>query len=461
MYYGAIVKIDNIIDHPNADRLSIAVIGDTQTVITKNDARYNLNDLYVYFPPDGCLSPQMLAVNRLYRKHPITGEEMGGYFDKNGRVRIQKLRGSYSSGLIMPLESLEWTGYNIKKLKEGEQISKLNDDLVCWKFVRRTNRRGGGGGAGVSRKKMMRKFKFPFFKEHFDTPKLTFMMKFIPQGSIIYFTEKLHGTSGRTGYTLVEAPDKWYHRLLKKIGINLNKPYYDFVTGSRRVIRHHSRDDKPSDIYRKKIHDVIKKMPLLKGETIYYEIVGYGDGGKPIMDIHGIPKEYQKKYGDRMVYSYGCTYDHTHSNDPGHNDKQFAVYVYRITQEGKDLPFSSMKKRVFELNMALPTPFLNVVPTLFVDYNYDGNMEGLVKKIKSHAAAYDGTSFVDHKTILEGIVLWVEHSNKELGFHALKWKTDLFCELEDIAKNDFNYVDIEDEGVEAVEGDGTITEVEE
>ena len=58
-------------------------------VIVGQDA--NNDVLGVVFPSDGRLSEKMLLNNNLYRKHPITNEPMGGYFDKNGRIKSLKL----------------------------------------------------------------------------------------------------------------------------------------------------------------------------------------------------------------------------------------------------------------------------------------------------------------------------------------------------------------------------------
>jgi hypothetical protein len=69
---------------------------------------------------------------------------------------------------------------------------------------------------------------------------------------------------------------------------------------------------------------------LKKGETVFFEIVGFEPNGKPIMpavDTEKLKdKEFTKKYGKSMTFSYGC--------NP--TDKQFDIYVYRIHMTNED-----------------------------------------------------------------------------------------------------------------------------
>ena len=97
---------------------------------------------------------------------------------------------------------------------------------------------------------------------------------------------KLHGTSGRTGYLplIRQKKQKWWQKLLKKHPGTYTE--YGYVTGTRRVVL----DDKHDGGYYSDNQfrvEMAKKFEgkLHKGETVYYEIVGFVTRGRGI-SIH-------------------------------------------------------------------------------------------------------------------------------------------------------------------------------
>ena len=87
---------------------------------------------------------------------------------------------------------------------------------------------------------------------------------------------------------------------------------------------------------------------LRKGETVYYEVVGFTDTGVPIMGDGNNKKvqdkEFVKKYGDTTVFSYGCE-PLGYKTVPIHDKDnvwvnipipQSDIYVYRMTMTNED-----------------------------------------------------------------------------------------------------------------------------
>ena len=89
----------------------------------------------------------------------------------------------------------------------------------------------------------------------------------------------MHGTSGRTSYTIKEKKTilpYFLYKLLSNMKIKLPvKKTWEYVTGTRRtVLKNYEGGFYGSNAFRQQYHDFFKNK-LHKGETIYYEIVGY------------------------------------------------------------------------------------------------------------------------------------------------------------------------------------------
>src|SRR6267154_698151 len=101
-----VCSVDAVETHPNADRMEIAIIKGWKTCIVKG--QFKGGDKCVYFPPD-CVLPgslsDRLGVTRYLGSLPkdVEGNRPGG-----GRVRVARLRGFQSYGLIMACENLAW-----------------------------------------------------------------------------------------------------------------------------------------------------------------------------------------------------------------------------------------------------------------------------------------------------------------------------------------------------------------
>jgi hypothetical protein len=166
---------------------------------------------------------------------------------------------------------------------------------------------------------------------------------------------------------------------------------------------------------------------LKKGETCYYEIVGYVSENIPIMNKcsnEKMDKEFIKQYGKETIFSYGCL--------PG----QFDIYVYRMSltnEDGYEIDYDweYVKTRCEEMN---------IKKVLQLDkFIYDGNEEKLKEKVEKLVI---GTDPIGKTHIKEGIVLRVD-GNK---WKAYKHKSQEFKILEGILKTNDEIEDIEEEG---------------
>ena len=453
MYKATLCKLTNLQKHPNADRLMIAnALGYYIIVDLKSDE----DTLGIVFPSDGRLTNEMCMNNNLYRKHPVTDEEMGGYFEPTGRVKTLKLRGSKSEAFWIPLTSLSWAGdittledeYN-ESTEKGElcQLDTFNGHKICEKYYTpetlREMKRQRNRKPLTRYQKIMRKLfgkgkkekvdYAPEFKKHFSTTKLREVVQFI-QGTNTEFivTYKLHGTSGRTGLVQWQKRSNW-QQILAKTG--LYKDSYRYVTGSRKVTLD---PDFGTDNgyyagtnFRREIHDMISNIGLNEDEILYYEIVGYASDNKLIMDTHsvnkdemkqsGIPSKEYKQLSDKMSYTYGC--------EPG----EYKVFVYRITQDGEDLSWNDLVSRCGELGLET-VPYADTMSV-----TEDMSSEDIMNTVEVYTRGMD---VLDDNHIKEGVCLRIEEDGKLQ--RILKYKGFLFALLEGIRKNTPEYIDLEE-----------------
>lgn len=416
---GYVVQINELNPHSNADRLQIATIFGASVIVGLD---VKIKDLGVYFPIDLQLSEEYCTQNNLVRRKDEFGNNVGGYLDPDKRnIRAMKLRGEKSEGLFMPLESLRYTGET--KFEVGDKIEMLNGHEICRKYIPKTNVRQGHISEGNrTRKKSVPVA--PLFAEHADTEQLAFNLAAFKYSDLIEITLKMHGTSGRTGYLPKFQGYKrtFVDRIMRREGT----PVYDwgYVTGTRRVVLH---DFEEGGYYGNNAfrapHAKFFEGKLHKGETVYYEIVGFTDTGAPIMasvaNSKISDKEFTKQYGKETVFSYGC------------EGNGSACYVYRMTLTNEDgdvveYPPDFMRYRCEQMGA-------KYVPLLWRGEIPDVLSVGPGEWVKSLAESfYDGPDPIGKTHVREGVVVRIVNRPK---FCAYKHKNFSFKVLEGIAKD--------------------------
>ena len=453
---GYVVQITELHPHSNADRLQIATIFGASVIV---DLNVKVGDLGIYFPIDLQLSEEYCRENNLIRKKDENGNNVGGYLDPDKRnIRAMKLRGEQSEGLFMPLESLKYTGET--KFEVGNKIEIVNGHEICRKYIPRGNTHTPGPRTGNRARKHSVPIA-PLFAEHADTEQLVYHLDDIKENDLIEITLKMHGTSGRTGYL---PKFQGYKRTLwDKIRRRPGTPIYDwgYVTGTRRVVLNDFEDGGfyGSNAFREP-HAKFFEGKLNKGETVYYEIVGFTTNGTPIMPSVAnskiSDKEFTKQYGKETVFSYGCEPKNTPAMINGAGETvceaspQSACYVYRMTMTNEDgdvVEYTPdfMRYRCEQMGAkCVPLLWRGIVPKDEKDRS-DGlwyqrgqpnqwlNLRSPGEWIKEKAEAYyDGPDPIGKTHVREGVVVRIVNRPK---FCAYKHKNFSFKVLEGIAKD--------------------------
>lgn len=413
MSYEAIVcRLSGVRPHSNADRLSVADAAGIQCIVGREHVD---GEIGIVFPEGGTIDDRFCSMHGLYKTQP------GGYLDPQGRVRALKLRGEVSFGLWLPIAALiEWAATQpgpATPLTEGATIGAP----LCEKYLTPATRRALAANAAAPKKARAEQA----LPRHYDTPQFRHLHT-LPLCDLAIITEKVHGTSGRTGLVEVEQPRPWWLRLFRMRPTKR----LEYVSGTRNCILDTGAPGEKGEVYRRLVHErIVADADLQPGEVWFYEIAGSTHTGTPIMATHSVgdlgdpklAKQLRAQYGERITYDYGCAPD------------EHRVFVYRITQDGRELPFEQVRERAHAAGFETP---------VVLAWIHDPEDIATVRTLAMTFA--DEPSFYSDAHPREGVCVRFEDSASGIVGRAWKHKGFVFCALEGIARGDANYIDAED-----------------
>ena len=194
-----VIRIKEVYDHPNADRLSIVKFGDYNCISGKledGSHRYKVGDLAVYVP-EAALVPEWLLRMGFWDEAKGRGMLAGS---KGDRVKAVKLRGIISQGIMFPVT----TG-----VANMFPLGNPDEDGTEWLPVEE--------GQDIAAELGITKYEPPipssmdgevsaFFGHtlNFDIENIKRYPDIIQDGEEVVFTEKTHGTFCQIGF----VPDK-------------------------------------------------------------------------------------------------------------------------------------------------------------------------------------------------------------------------------------------------------------
>jgi RNA ligase (TIGR02306 family) len=280
-----VVQVNDVVKHPNADRLEVAQVMGWTVVVGKG--RFKQGDEAVYIPVDALL-PEELE-NKLFP--PDSKIKLNKH-----RIRSIKIRGAMSQGLLVHKSEVGADSFGL-----GHDVTQF---LGVTKFEPPEPEFGGGNGtrAKVSSKSQIN----PYFRKYTDIENIKHYHTVFQEGEMVYISEKLHGTSARYGWVPFHyegnlGPLKALARRFFSSFTSLVKTH-QFVFGSRNVQLHTGSRSSwyKEDVYAKILKQEDLKSKLRAGECVYGEIVG-----------HGIQKNYAYgcKEGEHKFFAYDVMVD--------------------------------------------------------------------------------------------------------------------------------------------------------
>lgn len=231
-----VCKIENILPHPNGDKIEIAIIKGWHTCIGKGQMKKG--DTCIYIPPNAilpiALSDRLNVTKYLAQVRDNQGNVIGG------RVKVARLRGEPSYGLTMAVEDPSWVvGHDVA---EHYGITKWEPPQECTE-----------GDAESPH---------PAFHRYFDLENLFNFPDVIKEGEEVVFTEKIHGKNARIGLIRDTKDD--------------GTPIWRFMAGSHDVRRKELQSQRKRGVERNRdgtpvMEDVMKPVRNEQGKIIFKE----------------------------------------------------------------------------------------------------------------------------------------------------------------------------------------------
>lgn len=221
-----IVRLDEVVPHPNADRLDLCKIKGWTCVAQRG--LYKPESLAVYIPLDAVLPNDLvtkLGIEKMYHK----------------RIRTAKLRGVVSQGLLAPLEVLPAGLY--PGPRGQEKMPTPGDDVTDILGITKYEEPIPVHMSGVA---LPQNPRFPVYT---DIENLKNYPSAFSPGELVVATEKLHGTNARA--TVVDG---------------------QLFVGSHRM----NLKENEGNLYWRAAKILNLKEKLQEGEQVFFEVYGSG-----------------------------------------------------------------------------------------------------------------------------------------------------------------------------------------
>ena len=449
-YLAKVVRIENFKPHtdPEVTRLKCCII-DGFNIICGIDSEPGL---YIYFPTACCINPDFLRYANLYKHKELNNDpEQSGMFEDNGRVKAIRLRGELSEGFILPAVIFEnyivsVTNINYEAEEGIEFDSVEHEGKTFWinkKYIPKNTRTPGLPGSKNARGKQPKGLDRLIenqFRFHYDTTLIKKCPNVIKPNDLISITEKVHGTSTIHARVLCKQPLNWKQKIARWLtGEEFNT--YDYLYSSRSVVknRHYNKNVTAGyygvDVWAEA--DKIIRPYLIKGMTIYAEIIGFLPNGGYIQKDYDYGCEVPSttnKFPDGASRSYYITNtDGTHTKYI--HGTHFKILVYRITMTNVDgivHEFSAKEVQQYCDYVGL-TPvtqyYYGLAKDLYPELNEAEHWsENFISKLANDKRFYMemNSPTCNNKVPHEGVVIKVENMKSE----AFKLKCFAFLDKE-------------------------------
>ena len=363
-YSATVIKVPKVRKAEDSDNLYIIDALGMTAIVDKSWVERE-GELAIIFPAETQLHHEYLSSNNLYRDAALNADTtQTGYIENNRRVRAIKLRGNISNGLVLSLDSLGKinTAYDVSQFSAGDVFDTYCGGLICWKYEIVKNVAPLTNKQAKQQRKAFKRVDEIFLPQHYDTAQWFRESHTLEADDELIITQKLHGTSVRLANTIVKRKLTKREKFAQKfLGANISETYYDYVAGSRKVIKDPKNGKQEhwygTDVWTKALEKYKDQIP--KGYIVYGELVGYTEGGGAIQAGH----------------TYEC--------EPGENE----LYVYRvaiINEDARMIDLSWDQVRMFCKDHGLKN-----VPELGRDYKEQFEPESFDEKAFATDMVYD------------------------------------------------------------------------
>lgn len=484
-YLATICQIENLYPIEGADRLMRTVINGNDMVVSKD---MKIGDIVVYFPVETAICEQFLSANNLYElseahrnanfaeveeliKYANTAEDdydakqsmamaksMCGFFNKRGRVRMLKLRGQYSMGFVIPVESLRKAFPDLTAVygEIGTQFNYVGDTQFCWKYVPITNTVANKhcNPKDGRWKKLMKRTRERFdkliegqFEFHYDTKKLEGEMHNIKPDQVVSVSVKVHGTSVILSNILCNRKLSFWEKVKKFFGCEVQTTEYSNIYSSRKVIKNRYLNENGRDYYGSDIWGCVNSVFsqfISPGMTVYGEIVGYiEDSSQMIQSKH----DYGCNVGQWKFMPYRITLTDETGAKTEMNVEEVQTWTNLILENyGDTLAYCTGEQRydikdcLMPMNVLYHGPLKDMYSDLDVENHFHENLLERMKNDKEWLLMEKNEPMCKNKVPREGVVIRIDD---DICPRAWKLKSKAHYNLEALA-HDNDEVDMEE-----------------
>lgn len=389
----------------------------------------------VYFDSNLSISQDVVEkIDKLDSKYNTEGfKSLNTYLANGNRVRCIKLRGTISNGLAVNLDKFYQFFTSEKEAKsilvEGYSFTYINGVEICKKWLPPAKNTQIGRMKEKKGKKKLSRVIPELFHFHIDTPQILKNLHLLDRDKIISISRKIHGTSAICSYAKVLRKLSIKDKIAKLFGVSVQDTEYDYIYASRTVIKNEATH---GGFYGVDLWSRVGKDnfvgKLKKGETVYYEIVGYIPDTETYI---------------QSGYDYGC------------KRGEYRIAIYRITQTNDDgevfeYSWQAIKERCKELNIPMVEEYYygKVYHKYDIDYRCDDWKKIYIEELRKEYLEKTCWDNISKKVPDEGIVIRIEAKD----ICVAKFKSESFFLHESTAKEDESNIDIEDEEVVNTEG---------
>lgn len=442
-YCCTIVKLGEILEIPNARTVAKTIVNGRTIVVDKS---YKEGDVMIYCSNETQLNADFLYINNLYSRHywsrnsnaqeikewyeqniDATIDEQNdylrhhtGYFDLKGRVRMQKLAGEISMGVLFPFELFQNWCPSLKNINIndyiGQDFDTVNDVLFIKAYVPQVSYKRPRVGNNTKQKNIkeydrMIPGQFTF---HYDTTPFEKNIALFKPDDEITITNKLHGTSYIISNIKVKKP-KWgglYEKLFLYLPTFLQKTKndYDVIYSSRTVIKNKNITNKKHksysiglDVCFDKYYELLKDI-MLPGMTFYGEIIGYEEGSNRFIQTVGQGYDYGCNPGENRLMIYRITATDEYGSKIELNVDEvhdFTVYLKSICE---DLGYEEIAKRLLPIQIFYQGKMKDLYADLDTENHWHENFLERLKNDKKFGMEEDEI-MCRNKVPREGVVI--------------------------------------------------------
>ena len=421
-YCATVVRVDEVKPVENSDHLGVTIVQGREIVVRKDAVREG--DVMIYVSNECQLNEKFLHLNNEFKDVELNAnanevkakimqydkalQDIGyteddkrtvaaynaildekkmyvqahsGYFSKNCRVRMTKLRGTMSMGYLIKPESMSIYDSRLANFNwlehVGEDFDCVYDNLFVRAYMPESTEEQHV--RGNRRNKKLKKFSRMVpgqFSFHYDTQQLQTNLNRLRPNTEVDISIKLHGTSAIIGNMLVKKP-KWdglYSRFFNWLPACWQKTVtvYDVVCSSRNVIINEDLYDGKVNVNvngaeQKEIYAWTERLRnyIPQGMTFYGEIVGYfTKSSTGVQTLGGKAYDYGSKVGENQLMIYRITSKNEEGETVEWSISQIYVYVHDLKKALEANGEKDTARRLRPMDIIFQGPIKDLYPDL-------------------------------------------------------------------------------------------------